>query len=1289
MRATLFIALLVSGVSAFAQTSSQVRVINTLDQLLDRVPVGSEALTVLGRTAPGDSGGARLFYSTNALPRGATNLAHSFATSASNVYWSSADWDAPVQDVRWFGASSSAVDNRAALQAAINYCVSGGYDLDGPDATFVISGSLSNLHRVLSPARWDAGGITISDGTTATRYVRNKKQSPSWESPFLSARLAGLTNLWTIGDSHTAGQLNIAGTSNWLSGGFMLTNYRYPNLLASRHSLNLTNLAVSGSAVSQGNPGTTGADLSSTLWQLSQVGPAWRGVMTVMHGYNDGYAWQDIASVQTWMESAQAASIAAAFSTNWAGPTGTNWYGAAVTGWTNGGTLYDEGVASKVVFPVSGALSANRSSILLTSGQSWGATLSGKIGLIFERWHNGGIVAIKTNGGVIAQQYLDTTGNGYAPTTRRLPSLHVLTLDSSTPVAVESLSGTNVLLGVVWIGSPEDAAGKRLVMSASPPLGDYTIRSDGMIGAIGNALFRAGQRWRDYPIWLTFAGADIDPKSDVYSTDTAHPGPAGHVKFADGFEAATPASAVGAQAARSQIESPQLRSSGGLQVYGGAGTGPDYSRSHGGLSFLGGYGTFLDSLGPGIGSYSNLIVRARNAAFQQGAVSVLGASPVGALPTTPGIHLSIASGDGYFDTYDYGTATYYSSYYRAKNHRFTQGSLSVSSATTLAADYLDDPAVHLSYSGGMGYLDTYDFSTATFYPINYRSLSHRFNNGSLSVLSATTLSADCPQVPGLHFSYGSGVGYVTAYDYGTSDYKQLLLRGSVVQVPTGPFQVIGGVGSGYPTNFGVVLFTDGTNAFVRAAATNGYVPLGLQGSAINLQIAGTTRASVDGSYSNNVTPLMVWDATSNALKRVNIGAEGTGPGGGRALFLDGTPGGTNAASGGGTGDVSAAGTNTFTGPNAFTNLLTARGGVELTNYYLRVTGPSAGGRILPSDGEGMELLYDSTNWVYSTGSSGRGEIQVYDRGGSTYGDFRFNARNVGFYGAGTLVLLTTNGQARVTGNLFVNNTNVMDAVAGKQASDSDLTDLASAGSVGSGHFVRSNAPTMRDPTFLGASTFSSLTVTTLTASTVSGNGSGLTNLDAGNISSGTLSTSRYTRTGVPREIWVPASAMNPGTSDPPTAATNVWGTTTDAQPIEAWDFSASSTNSVFFLLTLPQQWNGSTVKAKVYWKQVTAEANTTNVWVIGGGSLNDGEAGGNTLGTLVTVLDQGKNDTNQLAISDASSAITIGGTPSAGHLTWFTLKRHPGNTSDNATVLGRLIGVLLQYVETATEASAW
>lgn len=179
-----------------------------------------------------------------------------------------------------------------------------------------------------------------------------------------------------------------------------------------------------------------------------------------------------------------------------------------------------------------------------------------------------------------------------------------------------------------------------------------------------------------------------------------------------------------------------------------------------------------------------------------------------------------------------------------------------------------------------------------------------------------------------------------------------------------------------------------------------------------------------------------------------------------------------------------------------------------------------------------------------------------------------------------------------------------------------------------------------------------------------------------------------TRTGVPREIWIPANAMTP-TVEPPTAATNVWATATDGQLIEAWDFSASTTNALNWTMALPIAWDGGTVKAKVAWKQVTAESTSTNRWAIGGGSVANGETAGNTLGTLVMLSAVGANDTNVVSITDATGAITIGGSPSAGHLTWFTIRRHPGDTGDNSSVLARLLGVQLQFTETTTEPSAW
>ena len=179
-----------------------------------------------------------------------------------------------------------------------------------------------------------------------------------------------------------------------------------------------------------------------------------------------------------------------------------------------------------------------------------------------------------------------------------------------------------------------------------------------------------------------------------------------------------------------------------------------------------------------------------------------------------------------------------------------------------------------------------------------------------------------------------------------------------------------------------------------------------------------------------------------------------------------------------------------------------------------------------------------------------------------------------------------------------------------------------------------------------------------------------------------------TRTGVPRSLYIGANAWNP-TANGPTASTNVWGTTTDGHTMETWDFSATSTNELNWTYALPEEWNGSTVKAKIHWKQVAAEASSTNRWAIGGGSIGPGETGGNTLGTLVMVTSVGANDTNVVTTTAASDAITLGGSPSSGHLTWFTVRRHPGDSLDNSSVQSRLIGVTIQMVESATETTPW
>lgn len=171
------------------------------------------------------------------------------------------------------------------------------------------------------------------------------------------------------------------------------------------------------------------------------------------------------------------------------------------------------------------------------------------------------------------------------------------------------------------------------------------------------------------------------------------------------------------------------------------------------------------------------------------------------------------------------------------------------------------------------------------------------------------------------------------------------------------------------------------------------------------------------------------------------------------------------------------------------------------------------------------------------------------------------------------------------------------------------------------------------------------------------------------------------------EKWIPASAMLPTATSGPSLRTNSWATTTDGQQLEVLDFDGSTDESAQFTLTLPDSWDGGTVKAKVVWKAVSATSGTA-VWSVAGGSYTDAETAGNTLGTAVNVNDAAQSTTNTVAVSSATSAITIGGSPSAGHQVWFRVYRLPTNGSDDIASDVSLIGVQLQYSK-AIGSTAW
>lgn len=194
MKTLILWASFLASVGAFAQTSVQMRAVPTVGELVSRVPVGSEAIQVLGKSAAGYIGPARTFRSVTGLPSGGTNVAHVFASGVSNVYWVStdrSDWD---QDARWWGAfPDDGVDDTTALQAAIDYC---GVN-SGAAVVYVPSGSydLRSTLMVTNTVRLLGGH---KDKTILKYYGTNYAIQIGGGTNFLT-RGASLENLFVIG----------------------------------------------------------------------------------------------------------------------------------------------------------------------------------------------------------------------------------------------------------------------------------------------------------------------------------------------------------------------------------------------------------------------------------------------------------------------------------------------------------------------------------------------------------------------------------------------------------------------------------------------------------------------------------------------------------------------------------------------------------------------------------------------------------------------------------------------------------------------------------------------------------------------------------------------------------------------------------------------------------------------------------------------------------------------------------------------------------------------------------
>lgn len=159
------------------------------------------------------------------------------------------------------------------------------------------------------------------------------------------------------------------------------------------------------------------------------------------------------------------------------------------------------------------------------------------------------------------------------------------------------------------------------------------------------------------------------------------------------------------------------------------------------------------------------------------------------------------------------------------------------------------------------------------------------------------------------------------------------------------------------------------------------------------------------------------------------------------------------------------------------------------------------------------------------------------------------------------------------------------------------------------------------------------------------------------------------------EIFLPAEAMNPTTTSGCAILTKVEAA---SNAVDYWvlDFDTTTSESCFFTIRMPYNWNASTVTFQFIWTNAAGLTTETVAWGIKGRAYADASTIDATYGTEVVTSDTWIAQ-NVIHITGESTDVTPAGTLAAGQWAQFKISRK--TATDNMTGDARLIGLRLLY----------
>jgi hypothetical protein len=160
-------------------------------------------------------------------------------------------------------------------------------------------------------------------------------------------------------------------------------------------------------------------------------------------------------------------------------------------------------------------------------------------------------------------------------------------------------------------------------------------------------------------------------------------------------------------------------------------------------------------------------------------------------------------------------------------------------------------------------------------------------------------------------------------------------------------------------------------------------------------------------------------------------------------------------------------------------------------------------------------------------------------------------------------------------------------------------------------------------------------------------------------------------------VWIPASAWIPRTTTG--AGIDSREQSTNKINTDELLFDAGTDEFAQAMIVMPSNWNAGTVTAKFHWTASTSSGDV--VWGLSGRAYANDDALDQAQGTAQTVTDT-LTATNDVDISPATSAITLGGTAASGNPVIFQVYRDADAAGDTLGADARLLGVEISYTST-------